>query len=433
MKLSSFIGTTLIGTIGILCLFPLFSLSCTPEMNENYQFYFGEGNKKGFLKIGEQTVYGPDSPYGYDLNSMPHGDGPFFFSIDLPEGNYKITVTLGDKERPTNTTIKAESRRLILENIDVPKGEFVSKSFIVNIRNKKIGESDSVRIKPREEGKLNWDNKLTLEVNGIQPGLQTMVIESVSVPTVFLAGNSTVVDQDNEPWCGWGQMLPRFMKPEIAIANYAESGEAGNSFISAKRFAKILTKMEEGDYLMIEFGHNDQKQKGENRGPFTSYKESLKYMIDETRKKGGTPILITPMHRRRFDENNKIINTLEEYPEAMRQLAREEGVMLVDLNNMSRILYEAWGPEESKKAFVHYPAGTFPGQTDALEDNTHFNAYGGYQLCKCVLKGLIDNDSPLKEYITEDWDWFDPAYPEDINNFFIPPTPFYSVTKPDGN
>jgi len=402
-------------------------------MNENYQFYFGEGNKKGFLKIGEQTVYGPDSPYGYDLNTMPDGDAPFFFSIDLPEGNYKITVTLGDKERPTNTTLKAESRRLMLENIDAPKGEFVSKSFIVNIRNKKIGESDSVRIKPREKGKLNWDNKLTLEVNGIQPGLQTMVIESVSVPTVFLAGNSTVVDQDNEPWCGWGQMLPRFMKPEIAIANYAESGEAGNSFISAKRFAKILTKMEEGDYLMIEFGHNDQKQKGENRGPFTSYKESLKYMIDETRKKGGTPILITPMHRRRFDENNKIINTLEEYPEAMRQLAREEGVMLVDLNNMSRILYEAWGPEESKKAFVHYPAGTFPGQTDALEDNTHFNAYGGYQLCKCVLKGLIDNDSPLKEYITEDWDWFDPAYPEDINNFFIPPTPFYSVTKPDGN
>ncbi len=433
MKLRSFIGTTLIGTIGILCLFPLFSLSCTPEMNENYQFYFGEGNKKGFLKIGEQTVYGPDSPYGYDLNTMPDGDAPFFFSIDLPEGNYKITVTLGDKERPTNTTLKAESRRLMLENIDAPKGEFVSKSFIVNIRNKKIGESDSVRIKPREKGKLNWDNKLTLEVNGIQPGLQTMVIESVSVPTVFLAGNSTVVDQDNEPWCGWGQMLPRFMKPEIAIANYAESGEAGNSFISAKRFAKILTKMEEGDYLMIEFGHNDQKQKGENRGPFTSYKESLKYMIDETRKKGGTPILITPMHRRRFDENNKIINTLEEYPEAMRQLSREEGVMLVDLNNMSRILYEAWGPEESKKAFVHYPAGTFPGQTDALEDNTHFNAYGGYQLCKCVLKGLIDNDSPLKEYITEDWDWFDPAYPEDINNFFIPPTPFYSVTKPDGN
>jgi hypothetical protein len=139
------------------------------------------------------------------------------------------------------------------------------------------------------------------------------------------------------------------------------------------------------------------------------------------------------MHRRRFDENDKIINTLEEYPDAMRQLAREEEVMLVDLNDMSRILYEAWGPEKSKKAFVHYPAGTFPGQTNALEDNTHFNAYGGYQLCKCVLKGLIDNDSPLKEYITEDWTRFDPAQPDHIDSFFIPSSPFYSVVKPDGN
>jgi lysophospholipase L1-like esterase len=422
-----------IGKSGVLCLFLLLSLSCTTKKNENYQFYFGEGGKKGFLKITEQTVYGLDSPYGYDLNSTPDGNNPFFFSIDLPEGNYKVTVTLGDKDRPTNTTLKAESRRLMLENIDVSKGESINKSFIVNIRNKKIGENDSVRIKPREIGKLNWDNKLTIEINGLQPGLQTMVIESVSVPTLFLAGNSTVVDQDNEPWCGWGQMLPRFMKPGIAIANYAESGEAGNSFTSAKRFAKILSKMKEGDYMMIEFGHNDQKQKGENRGPFTSYKESLKFMIDEIRKKGATPILITPMHRRRFDENNKIINTLDEYPNAMRQLAQEEEVMLIDLNNMSGILYETWGPEESKKAFVHYPAGTFPDQTNALEDNTHFNAYGGYQLCKCVLKGLIDNDSPLKEYITEDYGWFDPAQPDDMDSFFIPPSPFYSVIKPDGN
>lgn len=428
MKLRSFIGKT-----GILCLFLLFSLSCTTGKNENYRFYFGEGNKKGFLKITEQTVYGPDSPYGYDLNGTPDGNAPFFFSINLPEGNYKVTVTLGDKDQPTNTTIKAESRRLMLENIDVSKEETVSKSFIVNIRNKKIGDNDSVKIKPREIGKLNWDDKLTIEVNGTQPGLQIMIIESVSVPTVFLAGNSTVVDQDNEPWCGWGQMLPRFMKPKVAIANYAESGEAGNSFISAKRFAKILTKMKEGDYLMIEFGHNDQKQKGENRGPYTSYKESLKFMIDETRKKGATPILITPMHRRIFDENNKIINTLGEYPDAMRQLAEEEEVMLIDLNDMSRVLYEAWGPEDSKKAFVHYPAGTFPGQADALEDNTHFNAYGGYQLCKCVLRGLINNNSPLKEYIAEDYGRFDPAQPDDINNFFIPPTPFYSVIKPDGN
>jgi lysophospholipase L1-like esterase len=260
-----------------------------------------------------------------------------------------------------------------------------------------------------------------------------MIIESTTVPTLFLAGNSTVVDQDNEPWCGWGQMLPRFMTPGIAVANYAESGEAANSFISAKRFAKILTKMKKGDWLLIEFGHNDQKQTGENRGPYTSYKESLKFMIDETRKKEATPVLVTPMHRRRFDEDNKVINTLGEYPDAMRQLAEEEEVMLIDLNEMSKVLYEAWGPEESKKAFVHYPAGTFPGQADALEDNTHFNTYGGYQICKSVVSRMAADDSSLKRFIAEDFGTFNPARPDDVNRFYIPPTPSYSVVKPDGN
>lgn len=348
---------------------------------------------------------------------------PFFLSVNLPEGNYKVTVTLGNKEYPTNTTIRAESRRLMLENVNVPKGAIFTKSFVVNTRNKWIGDDDSVRIKPREVGKLNWDNKLSLEVNGTRPGLLSLNIEPVTVPTLFLAGNSTVVDQDDEPWCGWGQMLPRFLNDKIAVANYAESGEAANSFISSKRFEKILAKMQVGDFLLIEFGHNDQKQKGENRGPYTSYKESLKFMVDETRKKGATPILVTPVQRRNFDKDNKVINTLGDFPDAMRQLAEEEEVMLIDLNEISRMLYEAWGPEESKKAFVHYPAGTFPGQDKALEDNTHFNTYGGYQVCKSVVSQMAADTSPLKQFIANDFGSFDPAHPDDVNRFYIPPTP----------
>ena len=411
----------------------LLMLSCTTQKESEFKFNFGSESSKGFTKVTEHTIYGDDLPYGYDLNSYAGDMNPFFFSIDLPEGNYKVTVTLGDKDHRTSTTIKAESRRLMLENIDVPEGESVTRSFVVNIRNKKIGDNDSVRLKPREIGKLNWDDKLTLEVNGTRPGLQSLVVEPVTVPTLFLAGNSTVVDQDNEPWCGWGQMLPRFLNDEIAVANYAESGEAANSFIGAKRFEKILTKMQKGDFLLIEFGHNDQKQTGENRGPYTSYKEHLKFMIDETRKKEATPILVTPMHRRRFDEDNKVINTLGEYPNAMRQLAEEEGVMLIDLNEMSRVLYEAWGPEKSKKAFVHYPAGTFPGQTEALEDNTHFNTYGGYQICKSVVSRMAGDESPLNRFIAEDFGTFNPAQPDDVNRFYIPPTPSYSLIKPDGN
>ena len=398
-----------------------------------YKFFFGDGNKDGYVKVDNNLKYSDNSPYGYDLNTKSDGDNPCFFSIKLPEGNYRVTVVLGDKNNYTNTTIRSESRRLMLENINTSPSEFITTSFNVNIRNINIDEERDVRLKPREIGKLNWDEKLTLEINGTSPGLVELIINNADVPTIFLAGNSTVTDQDNEPWCGWGQMLPRFLNDGVAVANYAESGEAGNSFISAGRFDKILSKMKEGDYLFIEFGHNDQKQKGPDKGPYTSYKKSLKMLIDGTRAKGGIPVLVTPMHRRRFDEKGKIINTLDDYPDAVRLLASEESVMLIDLHEMSRVLYEAWGPEESKKAFVHYPAGTFPGQDEALEDNTHFNAFGGNQICKCILRGIQENDSPLKNFIAKDFSSFDPAFPDNPDKFYISPTPFYSITKPEGN
>ena len=401
----------------------------------DYKFSFSKQTaKKGFLAINENTVYGANSAYGYDLKTVQNGKDAFFFSVDLPEGNYRVKLTLGNPELATNTTVRSESRRLMLENIKTPKGKFITKEISVNIRNTKIGSTDSVRIKARENGKLNWDNKLTLEINGVNPSLARLEITSAeNIPTIFLAGNSTVVDQDNEPWCGWGQILPRFLNSKIAVANYAESGEAGNTFIRSRRFGKILHEMKKGDYLFIEFGHNDMKQKGENAGAFKSYKQSLVTMIDETRKKGGTPILVTPMHRRRFDDNGKVINTLDDFPDAVRLTGKELNVMVVDLNAMSKVLYEAWGPEESIRAFVHYPAGTFPGQKTDLADNTHFNSFGGYEICKCILKGLIDNKSPLKKYIVKDYKSFNPAKPDKFNQFNIPATPFSSIEKPDGN
>lgn len=399
-----------------------------------YKFVFDrQYQKMGFTSVDENTIYGKNSSFGYDLNTVQNGKDPFFFSVDLPEGNYNVKMTLGSNKVPTVATVRSESRRLMLENVKTRKGRLVVREISVNIRNKKIGENDSVRIKAREIGKLNWDNKLTLEINGTNPSLVSLEITPVQIPTIFLAGNSTVVDQDSEPWCGWGQMLPRFLNSKIAVANYAESGEAGNTFIRSKRFEKVLTQMKPGDYLFIEFGHNDMKQKGENAGAFKSYKKSLEFMIEETRKKGGTPILVTPMHRRRFDDRGKVINTLEDFPDAVRQTGKEHNVMVVDLNAISKIMYEAWGPEESIKAFVHYPAGTFPGQSQALADNTHFNSYGGYQICKCVLRGLIDNKSPLTQYFVKDFKSFNPSKPDRFSTFYLPPTPFISLEKPDGN
>ena len=159
--------------------------------------------------------------------------------------------------------MRAESRRLFLENISTRKGEFLTYRFTVNKRNTIISDGEKVQIKEREKNKLNWDDKLTFEFNGDAPCLASLKIEPVNdVVTVFLAGNSTVVDQDNEPWASWGQMIPRFFDEHVCFANYAESGERADTFIKAGRLKKALTQMKEGDYMFIEFGHNDQKLKG---------------------------------------------------------------------------------------------------------------------------------------------------------------------------
>ena len=407
---------------------------CAEEQDVNpMKFNFSDQKEKGYTAVDAGTIYGNGSAYGYDLGSKP-SDNTFFFSRDLDEGNYVVTVTLGSDEAESATTVKSESRRLMLENIQTAKGESSTHSFAVNIRNTKIGDTDSVRIKEREIGKLIWDNKLTLEFGGKNPSVRRLSIEKAdSIPTVFLAGNSTVVDQTNEPWCGWGQIFPRFFKPTVAIANYAESGLAANSFVSSKRLAKLLTQAKPGDYLIIEFGHNDEKQKGEGKGPYTSFKTNLKFLADKAKEKGMIPILVTSMHRRRFDKDGKIIDTHGDYPIAARQLASEENIALIDLHQMSGILYEAWGDEESKKAFVHYPAGTFPNQDKPLADNTHFNTYGGYELAKCIVQGIKESDLELKNHILDSFTDFDPAKPDAMEDVHVPATPSFDIVKPDGN
>ena len=322
--------------------------------------------KEGFIKVTSETLFNDEQGYGYDL--QPAWDGksnqPFFFSVNVPDGNYKVTVTLGSKDSAGNTTVRAESRRLFIENLPTKKGEMITESFTVNKRNMKISEREKVKIKAREKNKLNWDDKLTLEFNGDAPRITSLAIERADkVPTIFLCGNSTVVDYDNEPWAAWGQMFPRWFTDQVAIANYAESGESANTFIGAGRLKKALTQMKKGDYLFMEFGHNDQKQKGPGKGAFYSFMYNLKIYIDEARSRGAYPVLVTPTQRRRFDKNGKIVNTHLDYPDAIRWLAAKENVPLIDLNEISRTLYEAMGEDGPKHAFVHYPANTYPGQT----------------------------------------------------------------------
>ena len=144
-------------------------------------------------------------------------------------------------------------------------------------------------------------------------------------------------------------------------------------------------------------------------------------------------MLVTSMHRRSFDSTGHIINTLGDYPEAVRQTAKEENTALIDLNAMSKILYEAWGVENSLKAFVHYPANTFPGQTAELKDNTHFNTYGAWQIAKCIMKGIKDAKLDIAKYLVKDVPDFDPAKPDAIEKWDWPLSRMVSSSKPEGN
>ena len=288
---------------------------------QTYKFDFGNGRvKKGYTAVTPESKFANEKGYGFtaesEVTAVDRGGKtvnddyitstkPFYFSVNLPDGNYDVKIILGDKKGTSATTVRAECRRLFLENIRTAKGKFVTETFTVNVRDSLIRDAKgtivkAVKLKPREYEYLHWDNFLTIEFNDSLPKVCAIEITpNKAATTIFLAGNSTVVDQSREPWAAWGQMIPRFFAPgKVAVANYAESGEALNSFLSARRLDKILSLMKPGDYLFIEFGHNDMKQKGPGIGPFTSYKKNLQRYIAEVKKKGGIPVLVTSMHRR---------------------------------------------------------------------------------------------------------------------------------------
>ncbi len=385
------------------------------------------------------TIYSKDLGYGFEpganVTCLDRGgkdalrsdfctsDQPFYFSVALPEGNYNVAVMLGDAQEETTTTVKAELRRLMLERVQTARGKFVTRTFTVNIRGPQITGGGEVKLKDREKTTTEWwawDEKLTLEFNDSHPSVCAIEITKVEVPTVYLLGDSTVCDQPSEPYDSWGQMLTRFFKPGVAIANHAESGESLRSSLGAKRLDKVLSTMKAGDYLIIQYGHNDEKEKGEGVGAFTTYTTDLKEYVVEARKRGGIPVLVTPVQRRTFDQNGKITNSHGDYPEAVRKIAREENVPLIDLNAMSKTLYEAWGAEPSKRAF-------------APNDNTHHDNYGSYELAKCVVEGIRASRIGLVKFLDNDVPIFDPGRPDPIDGFVLPASPKSNSVKPLGN
>ncbi|MBN2973198.1 rhamnogalacturonan acetylesterase [Roseomonas aeriglobus] len=358
-------------------------------------------------------------------------EAPGLFSVKVQPGNYRVTVTLGLPKQATDTTVKAEARRLMLDAVKVPAGKRVERSFIVNVRNAAITPPEAnapgatmVDLKPREKGSFTWDDRLTLEFAGPKPGVTAVRIEPAQVPTLFLLGDSTVTDQQFEPAASWGQMLTAFFKPDIAVANHAESGESMKSFVMAKRLAKVLESVKPGDTAMIQFGHNDQKANWPQTyaAADTTYRSWLRVFIDEFRRRGASVILITSPERRNWTADGHIRSTLSDYAAAVKAVGAEEKVPVIDLNAASMRIYEALGKERAPLAF-----------NDGGKDATHHNNYGAWLLARAVAQGMAEAGLPLAAHLQGDLTHFDPARPPAPETLALAASARTSGVRPDGN
>lgn len=436
----------------LLCFFIsalTFASSSNSNLNDTIKntkpvlFDFGTSikNSKATI-INTALVYDSNLGYGFDFNTASNvkinsnsfsTEKPTYFSVKLPEGNYQIEVVLGNLEKESNITIKAESRRLMLNQFEIKKGKPVKKIFNVNVRTPKINDNQNIILKDREKDIFDWDDKLTLEFLG-EAAIQSIKITLKNDLTlVYLAGDSTVTDQDVEPWASWGQFITNYFDSNIVIANYAYSGSSLSSFKNSNRLKKILLKIKKGDYLFVEFGHNDEKIKGAGNGAWESYSNLLAEFVQSAKEKGAIPVLATPTQRRFFNENGTLKETHSDFPAAMRAVAQKNNVAIIDITKLTTELYETWGDEVSRKAFVQYPANTFPGQEKALDDNTHFNSFGANEIALCIIKGIRELEIPLKKYIKKEIPNYNPKKPNYISSWALPMSNRFEIAKPDGN
>ena len=356
-----------------------------------------------------------------------------FFSSKSTRRDYKVTVTIGNKQYAGVTVLRAETRRLVVERMITKKGELRDVTFNVNVRTPYIDGKNTVGLQMRERKDWGWDNRLTLEFNGNSPAVSHIRIESNHPKMkIWLCGNSTVTDQDNEPYTSWGQILPYWFDENVAVENMAMSGLRTTSFIEQNRLAKIVQEVKCGDYVLIEFGHNDEKDDIPGSGAWYNFTYNLKKFIDNLRPKGAHIILATPTERRNFI-NGKICGTHGEYPVAIRTLAERECLPLIDLTKSTTELYNVMGDSLSKRLFVHFPANSYSGQDKELKDDTHSNAFGAYEICKLVIMGLKSNNVELVKYLRSNWRDFHYYNYDDWQKFYWPMTPINKLEKPAGD
>ncbi|WP_418027993.1 rhamnogalacturonan acetylesterase [Paenibacillus sp. JJ1722] len=368
-----------------------------------WKFDFGPGEPAdGYKGVSPDCLYTTEQGYGFETTEHVYGRkrqsaakdartrlrSSFCiplnaaFVADVPDGLYLVTILVGDSQAETLTRLKAGEGKHMLPPVHTLPGQFTEALFAVPVRG----------------------GKLRLTVSGTAPRLNALEIAPAPQNLrLFLAGDSTVTDQDASgyPYTGWGQALPALFKHDVCVDNHAVSGRSSKSFVDEGRLGVILGEIKAGDFLFIQFGHNDQKPDPERATePFTTYKEHLRLYIDGARSHGATPVLVTPVHRRYFSEDGTLSDTHGDYVTAVRELAEEANVPLIDLSARTQELYEQLGPEESKELFMWLLPGEYMNFSGGLEDNTHFHENGAVRIADMVVDAVKELDlQPLRMYL----------------------------------
>lgn len=223
-------------------------------------------------------------------------------------------------------------------------------------------------------------------------------------PTLFLIGDSTMANKENpdkNPEHGWGQVLNQFFTTGIEIQNHAMNGRSSKSFRTEGRWAAIEKQLKKGDFVIIQFGHNDQKVKDSTKftNPYTQYRANLERYVKETRAKGAIPILMTSIVRRNFNENGVLIDTHKEYPLVVRMVANDLNVPFVDMQLLTEQLEIAYGPENSKKLHLHFKEGEEPYYPKGKDDDTHLSKLGADLEAKLAANSLKNMKTGLEKFI----------------------------------
>ncbi|MFF0011969.1 rhamnogalacturonan acetylesterase [Streptomyces sp. NPDC005374] len=291
--------------------------------------------------------------------------------FDVPSGTYDVQLLLGG-DAASSTSVSGETRRSLLPETAVAAGERAARSFTVNVRTPE-GEPTGPDGTPG----------LDLALGGSAPALADIrVTPARHARQVFLVGDSTVCDQPGDPYSGWGQQLPQYLRKGVSVANYADSGESTVTYLSEPRlWATVQPLIRPGDLVLIQLAHNDKTTDE------ATYRANLETLVAGVRQKGGNPVLVTPIVRRWFNSDGTLNNNTAllvnglgvDHPAVIRSVAATEGVPLIDLTAKTKALVESLGVEGSKAIYLY----------NEKKDNTHTSVHGATVYAGLVRDALV--------------------------------------------